>query len=156
MYHQHLTLDAELEQILSRQCAKLYRCGGGGNNTINRISKLEPVALRLLRNTDAQDLLYTHVTTKFSLKEITQGLGAGSVLIEEAGEKMNMKSKQNCRIRHGLYHLWIGWRNGSGSAHVVAEQAKKLSLTVAIVTLPLRWREEEDMRMPCGLKLESS
>jgi len=55
-------LDAELEELLSKQRAtiKVVGAGGAGNNTINRITEIgisgaETIAI----NTDAQDLLYT-------------------------------------------------------------------------------------------------
>ena len=61
------SVDEELEAILSKQKAKIkvIGAGGGGNNTINRISEVgitgaETVAV----NTDAQDLLYTNADNK--------------------------------------------------------------------------------------------
>ena len=75
-------IDEELEAILARQRSKLkvVGCGGGGNNSINRMSDVgiagtETIAI----NTDAQDLLYTNADVKILIgKELTQGLGAGS------------------------------------------------------------------------------
>src|SRR3989338_8021476 len=55
-------IDAELEQLLSRQRAtiKVVCCGGGGNNTINRMTEVGIVGVDTIAiNTDAQDLLYT-------------------------------------------------------------------------------------------------
>ena len=137
-------LDAELEQILSRQRAKIkvVGCGGAGNNTINRISEvgasgIETIAL----NTDAQDLLYTHATTKILIgKEITQGLGAGSV--PQIGEEAARENEHEIKAKlQGADMVFItcglGGGTGTGSAPVVAEQAKKVNaLTVAIVTIP--------------------
>ncbi len=137
-------LDAELEQILSRQRAKIkvVGCGGGGNNTINRISEVGASGIETIAvNTDAQDLLYTHATTKILIgKEITQGLGAGSVpqIGEEAARENEHEIKAKLQGSDMVFiTCGLGGGTGSGSAHVVAEQAKKLNaLTVAIVTLP--------------------
>src|SRR3989338_3546039 len=79
----HNPIDEELEALLARQTAKIkvVGCGGAGNNTINRMFEVgirgcETIAI----NTDAQDLLYTNADKKILIgKELTQGLGAGSV-----------------------------------------------------------------------------
>ena len=76
------SIDEELEEILSKQRAKIkvIGAGGAGNNTINRmtevgISGAESIAI----NTDAQDLLYTTADKKILIgREITKGMGAGS------------------------------------------------------------------------------
>ena len=137
-------LDAELEMLLAKQKAtvKVIGTGGGGNNTINRITEVgiegsETIAM----NTDAQDLLYTTADKKILLgRELTGGLGAGS--IPKIGEEAAMESEQD--IKHALQGAdmvfvtcGLGGGTGTGSAPVVASIAKKLgALTVAIVTLP--------------------
>ena len=76
------SVDDELQALLAQQKAtiKVVGCGGGGNNTINRITEIgikgaETIAL----NTDAQDLLYTTADKKILIgRELTKGLGAGS------------------------------------------------------------------------------
>ncbi len=87
VHHQSLKttaqVDEELEQIISMQRAKIkvIGCGGGGNNTIHRMTEVgitgtETIAI----NTDAQDLLYTNATTKILIgREVSGGLGAGSL-----------------------------------------------------------------------------
>jgi len=138
------SIDEELEKILSRQKAKIkvIGVGGGGNNTINRISEVgitgaETVAI----NTDAQDLLYTNANHKILIgRELTQGLGAGSV--PQVGEESARESEQDIReILKGADMAFItcgmGGGTGTGAAPVVADIAKKLGiLTVGIVTLP--------------------
>ncbi|MEK6974286.1 MAG: cell division protein FtsZ [Nanoarchaeota archaeon] len=137
-------IDEELEQLIALQKAKIkvIGCGGGGNNTINRISEVgiagsETIAI----NTDAQDLLYTNAHTKILIgKEITKGLGAGS--IPQVGEEAARESEHDIRQKlQGADMVFItaglGGGTGTGSAPVVAEIAKKLgALTVAIVTVP--------------------
>jgi cell division protein FtsZ len=74
--------DEELEAILSQQTAriKVVGSGGGGNNTINRISEVGIVGAETVAvNTDAQDLLYTKADKKILIgKDVSKGLGAGS------------------------------------------------------------------------------
>ena len=75
-------IDEELERLIASHKTRIrvVGCGGGGNNTINRISEvgikgIETIAM----NTDAQDLLYTNADKKVLLgKQLTQGLGAWS------------------------------------------------------------------------------
>ena len=137
-------IDKELEELLSKQRAKIkvIGTGGGGNNTINRITEVgiagsETIAI----NTDAQDLLYTNSDTKILIgKELTGGLGAGS--IPKIGEESARESEQDIKKKlQGADLVFItcglGGGTGTGAAPVVAEISKKLGcLTVAIVTLP--------------------
>ena len=142
--NRHNPIDDELEQLLSKQKAKIkvVGCGGAGNNTINRmhevgISGVETIAM----NTDAQDLLYTNADVKILIgKELTQGLGAGS--IPQVGEEAARENEQDIKMRlQGADMVFItcglGGGTGTGSAPVIAEQAKKVNaLTVAVVTMP--------------------
>lgn len=137
-------MDAELEALLSQQKAKIkvVGCGGGGNNTINRISEVgiegaETVAI----NTDAQDLLYTTSDHKILIgRELTKGLGAGA--IPKVGEDSARESEHEIKDAiAGADMVFItcglGGGTGTGSAPVVAELAKKQgALTVGVVTLP--------------------
>ena len=137
-------IDEELESLISEQKAKIkvIGAGGAGNNTINRISEVgiagaETIAI----NTDAQDLLYTNATKKILIgKDITKGLGAGSV--PQIGEEAARESEHELReIIKGADLVFItcglGGGTGTGSAPVVADIAKKLGiLTVGIVTIP--------------------
>ncbi|MBN1792784.1 cell division protein FtsZ [Candidatus Woesearchaeota archaeon] len=137
-------LDEELEQLLSKQRAtiKVVGAGGGGNNTINRMSEVGIVGVETIAiNTDAQDLLYTTADKKILLgKEITRGLGAGS--IPKIGEDSARESEHDIKqALQGADMVFItcglGGGTGTGSAPVVAEMAKKMgALTVAVVTLP--------------------
>ncbi len=137
-------IDEELEQLLNKQKAKIkvVGCGGAGNNTLNRIAEVGIIGTETIAiNTDAQDLLYTNASEKILIgKEITQGLGAGS--IPQVGEEAAKESEHDIRTKlQGADMVFItcglGGGTGTGSAPVVADQAKKLNaLTVAIVTLP--------------------
>ncbi|MBI2134453.1 cell division protein FtsZ [Candidatus Woesearchaeota archaeon] len=137
-------IDAELEQLLASQRAtiKVVGCGGGGNNTIQRISEVGIIGAETIAiNTDAQDLLFTNSNKKILIgRELTRGHGAGSDprLGEEAAREQEADIK---KLLHGSDMVFItcglGGGTGTGSAPVVAEIAKKVgALTVGIVTLP--------------------
>jgi len=137
-------IDAELEQLLSRQRAaiKVVGTGGGGNNTVQRISEVgitgaETIAI----NTDAQDLLYTTANKKILIgKDLTKGLGAGSDprVGEEAARESEVEIKKSLQGSDMVFiTCGLGGGTGTGSAPVIAEIGKKVgALTVGIVTLP--------------------
>ncbi|HLC74663.1 MAG TPA: cell division protein FtsZ [Candidatus Nanoarchaeia archaeon] len=137
-------IDAELEALLAHQQTriKVVGCGGGGNNTINRITEVgikgaETIAV----NTDAQDLLYTTADKKILIgRELTRGLGAGSNprLGEEAAKEQEIEIKRAVENSDMVFvTCGLGGGTGTGSAPVVAQMAKKMgALTVAVVTLP--------------------
>ena len=137
-------VDEELSQFLNKQKAtiKVVGTGGGGNNTINRISEVgiagaESIAI----NTDAQDLLYTTATKKILIgRDATRGLGAGSDprLGEEAARENEAEIKKQLEGCDMVFiTCGLGGGTGTGSAPVVAEMSKKLgALTVGIVTMP--------------------
>ena len=137
-------VDEELEELLALQRAKIkvVGAGGGGNNTINRISEVGIVGAQTVAvNTDAQDLLYTTADYKIILgKDLTRGLGAGS--IPKVGEDAARESESEIRKSlEGADMVFItcglGGGTGTGSVPVVAEIAKKLgSLVVGVVTIP--------------------
>lgn len=137
-------VDEELEALVAKQKAKIrvIGCGGGGNNTINRMSEVgisgtETVAI----NTDAQDLLYTNANVKILIgRELTSGLGAGSIpkVGEDAAKESEKEIKDSVQGADIVFiTCGLGGGTGTGAAPVVAEIAKKLGiLTIAIVTLP--------------------
>jgi len=137
-------LDAELEEMLSKQKAsiKVVGCGGAGNNTINRISEVGVIGAETIAlNTDAQDLLYTTSDKKILIgKELTKGLGAGGVpkIGEDACKEQEHEIKNALQGADMVFlTCGLGGGTGTGSIPVVAEIAKKMgALTVAIVTIP--------------------
>ena len=144
MQQQKHSIDAELEELITHQRAtiKVVGCGGGGNNTINRISEVgilgsETIAI----NTDAQDLLYTSAEKKLLIgREKTRGHGAGAdpSIGEESARESEHQIKQ---LLDGSDMVFItcglGGGTGTGSAPVVASISKKIgALTVAVVTMP--------------------
>ncbi|MEK6916759.1 MAG: cell division protein FtsZ [Nanoarchaeota archaeon] len=137
-------LDAELEEILSRQKAaiKVVGAGGAGNNTINRITEVGVAGAETIAiNTDAQDLLYTSADKKILIgKDLTKGLGAGS--IPKIGEEAAKENESDIKAAlQGADMVFItcglGGGTGTGSVPIIAEIAKKMgSLVIGIVTLP--------------------
>src|SRR3989338_10142993 len=92
-------VDEALEKLVNQQKAKIkvIGCGGGGGNTINRMSEVGIVGTETVAiNTDAQDLLYTNADHKILIgKELTGGLGAGS--IPKVGEEAARESEKEIR-----------------------------------------------------------
>jgi cell division protein FtsZ len=137
-------IDEELAAIIQRQRSKIkvVGCGGGGNNSINRMSDVGIEGTETLAiNTDAQDLLYTNADVKILIgKELTQGLGAGSDpnIGEEAARESEADLRQKLSNSDMVFiTCGLGGGTGTGSAPVVAELAKKCgALTVGIVTVP--------------------
>tara|TARA_Y100000310_G_scaffold341478_1_gene440740 strand:+ start:593 stop:1735 length:1143 start_codon:yes stop_codon:yes gene_type:complete len=139
-----LDVDEELERLIANQKTriKVIGCGGGGNNTINRISEvgikgIESIAI----NTDAQDLLYTSADQKLLIgKELTGGLGAGSnPKIGEGSAKENESDLKKMLANSDLIFITcgLGGGTGTGSAPFIANLAKKMGiLCVGIVTMP--------------------
>ncbi len=137
-------LDAELEELLSKQRAKIkvIGVGGGGNNTIDRMSEVGIIGAEAIAvNTDAQDLLYTNAVTKILIgREVTGGLGAGSnpKIGEEAAHESEQEIKQKLQGSDMIFiTCGLGGGTGTGAAPIIAEIAKKVgALTVGIVTMP--------------------
>jgi len=137
-------LDEELEELLNIQNAKIkvIGTGGGGNNTIDRISEVGIVGAETIAiNTDAQDLLYTTADKKILIgKDSTKGLGAGSnpKLGEEAARENEPEIKKSISGADMVFiTCGLGGGTGSGSIPVIADTAKKVNaLTISIVTMP--------------------
>lgn len=137
-------IDAELEQLLASQRAtiKVIGAGGGGNNTIQRISEVGIVGAETIAvNTDAQDLLYTNADKKLLIgKELTNGLGAGSnpKIGEESAKESEHELKKLIENSDMIFiTCGLGGGTGTGSAPYLASIAKKMGiLSVGIVTVP--------------------
>ena len=111
----NLDIDEELEKLIANQKTriKVIGCGGGGNNTINRMSEVGIKGIHTIAlNTDAQDLLYTSCDRKLLIgRELTQGLGAGSnPKVGEGAAKENeqdiKKLIENCDNFPFSFILW--------------------------------------------------
>jgi cell division protein FtsZ len=118
-------------------------CGGGGSNTVQRMSKLDIAGADLIAiNTDGKHLNTLDRTIKRILigGALTRGLGAGG--FPEMGAKAAEFSKgEITRAIEGSNLVFItagmGGGTGTGAAPVVAQIAKDQSaVVVGIVTYP--------------------
>lgn len=136
--------DKELQKIFEASKAKIsvVGCGGGGNNTINRMNEVGIEGAHTIAiNTDAQALLPMSADRKILIgKVLTRGLGAGSD--PSVGEAAARESKDELKsLLKGSDLVFItcgmGGGTGTGSAPVVAQIAKEQkALTIGVVTIP--------------------
>jgi cell division protein FtsZ len=136
--------DEELMTILKQHQAriKVIGIGGGGNNTLDRISEIGVDGARTIAiNTDAQDLIETNADKKILIgKELTRGLGAGAVpkVGEEAAKESESDIKESLKESDMIFiTCGLGGGTGTGAAPFIAELAKKSgALVVGVVTVP--------------------
>lgn len=150
--------DQELLRFIEQSKPKIYVVGAGGSgcNTLSRISEIGILGAKIIAmNTDAQHLVKVRSEKKILLgKRLTRGMGAGSN--PEVGENAAKESKDEIAkaledAQLVFVTCGLGGGTGTGSAHIIAEQAKNAgALTVAIVTLPFssegrtRWHNALD------------
>lgn len=138
--------DEELAQILAglKTTIKIFGCGGGGTNTINRLNEAGIIGAELwAANTDAQHLLMIRCRNKILFgRRTTRGLGAGALpqVGEEAAREAEDEIKKALRDADIVFiTCGLGGGTGTGSAPLVAQIAKELgALTVAICTSPFK------------------
>jgi cell division protein FtsZ len=138
--------DKELQELLGQLNTKIkvVGCGGGGSNTIWRLTQAGIENCELLAvNTDAQHLLNIKVPHKVLIgRNTTRGLGAGA--LPQIGEKSALEAEGDIRkFLQGADMVFItagmGGGTGTGSAPVVARIARELgALTIAVVTMPFK------------------
>jgi len=151
------SIDQELEEIIHRSRAKIcvVGTGGGGNNTVSRLTEIGiEGAETISMNTDAQDLFYSVADKKILIGRTTcGGLGAGGM--PEVGEECAEESDEEIKEKlDGADMVFVtcgmGGGTGTGSAPVIAKMAKKIgALTIAVATMPfsaegLRRRENAE------------
>lgn len=136
--------DAELLEIMKQHQAriKVVGVGGGGNNTLNRISEIGVEGAKTIAiNTDAQDLIETNADKKILIgKDLTKGLGAGAApkIGEESARESEKDIRDNLKDSDMIFITsGMGGGTGTGAAPVIAEIAKKSgALVVGVVTIP--------------------
>lgn len=119
-------------------------CGGGGSNSISRMSEEGIVGAKMYAmNTDAQHLLHTKADKKFLIgKKLTRGFGAGS--LPEVGESAAKESLMEIKAAISAADMvfvtcGLGGGTGTGSAPIVAQAARESGmLTIAVVTTPFK------------------
>lgn len=126
----------------SKQKICVIGAGGSGSNTLDRLFDMGIEDVQLVAmNTDAKHLLKVRANKKIILgRKVSQGRGAGSNphVGEEAAKENIEDIKQVVRNSNMVFvTCGMGGGTGTGSAHVIAEQAKQAgALTIAVVTLP--------------------
>ncbi|MEM0147748.1 MAG: cell division protein FtsZ [Candidatus Micrarchaeaceae archaeon] len=124
---------------------KILVCGigGGGSNTVNRISRMDIKGAQLLAmNTESKHLnsLSSNMKKLLLGKEITRGMGAGGY--PEIGRKAAELSRDDISRALGEVNLLfltagMGGGTGTGAAPIVAQLAKdKGAIVIGIVTFP--------------------
>jgi len=117
--------------------------GGGGNNTVNRLKRLDVKGADLIAaNTDRQHLAMLDEGIKKLLigKSVTKGLGAGGY--PEVGAKCAEVDREALTKQLSNAHLvficaGMGGGTGTGAAPVIAEIAKEQgAIVVSMVTYP--------------------
>jgi cell division protein FtsZ len=138
--------DDELRKLVEsiKVNISIIGCGGGGSNTIRRLSQSGITGATLVAaNSDARHLLSIHAPNKILLgRSTTKGLGAGAIpeigkqSAEEARDEL-MKFIDNRQIV--FVTAGMGGGTGTGSAPVVAELARlRGALVMGVVTMPFR------------------
>lgn len=138
--------DEELKKFVDalQMRISIVGCGGGGSNTVNRLSKTGVYGANLIAaNSDAKHLLGVHASHKVLLgRNITKGLGAGA--IPEVGEKAALESREDLsklidQSKIVFVTAGMGGGTGTGSSPVIAEIARHNdALTIGVVTMPFK------------------
>jgi len=145
--------DAELARIVEtlKVSVAIVGCGGGGSNTINRLSQ-EGVhgAALVAANTDAKHLLHVHAPHKILLgRQTTKGLGAGAT--PEVGERAAREAEEELLaylkgVNIAFVTAGMGGGTGTGSSPYIARLAREQgALVIGVVTLP--FKAEGKLRM---------
>ncbi len=117
--------------------------GGGGNNTVHRLSTMDIKGAGLFAfNTDGKQLgmLNQNITRLMLGRQLTNGLGAGG--FPDIGEKAAVLSRMDMDLLlrdKNLVFLTagMGGGTGTGAAPIVAQAAKEAgAIVVGIVTIP--------------------
>lgn len=150
--------DDELRKLVEsiRIGITIIGCGGGGSNTINRLTHSGISGATLVAaNSDARHLLAIQAPNKIILGKVsTRGLGAGA--LPEVGRKAAEEAQEELRnfidgSRVVFVTAGMGGGTGTGSAPFVAGMARRSgALTMGIVTLP--FKAEGKLRMENAMK----
>ncbi len=136
--------DEEIERVYKNLSVriKIIGCGGGGTNTVNRLSADGLKGPDLIAvNTDASHLMSVKCSHKLLIgKRVTKGLGTGAdpkmgeqAAIEDIVNIKKMVQKTDITF----VTCGLGGGTGTGSSPVIARSAKESgSIVISIVTLP--------------------
>ncbi|MFA5411862.1 MAG: cell division protein FtsZ [Candidatus Micrarchaeia archaeon] len=149
--------DEEILKFIEESKPHVYvvGAGGSGTNTVDRLFELGVDNVTLIGvNTDARHLLKVRANRKILIgKQLTKGRGAGSnpeIGASAAKESMEEIKEAIKDANMVFVTCGLGGGTGTGSAPVIAEEAKKSgALTIAVVTLP--FNSEGRIRMENAL-----
>jgi cell division protein FtsZ len=149
--------DEELAKIVEQLKVniKIIGCGGGGSNTINRLTEAGVFGATLIAaNTDAPHLLQVKSNRKILLgRRTTRGLGAGADPLVGAESAKEADEELRALVsRSDIVFVTAGMGGGTGTGAVpyVAQLAKENgALVIAIVTIP--FTAEGKLRMENAL-----
>ncbi|HIH16110.1 MAG TPA: cell division protein FtsZ [Candidatus Diapherotrites archaeon] len=136
--------EEDLIELLEKAQARIrvVGCGGGGCNTINRMSEVGIIGAETYAiNTDAQDLLKVAADRKVLIgRKLTRGLGSGSdPTVGEAAARESLDELIETFADSDLIFITcgMGGGTGTGAAPIIAEIASEVkALTIGVVTLP--------------------
>jgi cell division protein FtsZ len=138
--------DKALEEVVKslNVSIKILGAGGGGSNTVNRLTTAGIVGAQVCAlNTDAKHLLAIHSPKKILIgKRATKGLGAGA--LPEVGEQAAHENEEEIRnFIKGAHVVFVtagmGGGTGTGSAQYISRMAKEEgALSMGIVTMPFK------------------
>ncbi|MEE9115307.1 MAG: cell division protein FtsZ [Thermoplasmata archaeon] len=138
--------DKELEEVVKslNVSIKIMGAGGGGSNTVSRLTTAGIIGAQLCAlNTDAKHLLAIHSPKKMLIgKRATKGLGAGA--LPEVGEQAAHENEDEIRnFIKGAHVVFVtagmGGGTGTGAAQYISRMAKEEgALTMGIVTMPFK------------------
>ena len=132
-------------------------CGGGGSNTVSRLTELGASGADIVAlNTDAKHLAITKAHKKLLIgKDTTKGLGAGGY--PQVGEKSATEQRTQIKqLLEGADLVFVtaglGGGTGTGAAPVVSEIAKSLgAIVVGAVTMPFKMEGTRIQKAEDGL-----
>lgn len=132
--------------------------GGAGNNTVSRLQEGGIIGAETLNiNTDAQDLYYSHASSKLLIgKEISKGLGSGNnpEIGKESAECDVKRIREFMDADVVFLTCGLGGGTGTGATPIIAREAKKAgAIVVTFCTLPFGMEgEKRSLRANNALK----
>ncbi len=150
-------VEEEFDLQMHKAKIMVVGCGGGGCNTVTRLTDLGAAGAEIIAlNTDAKHLSITKAHKKILIgKDTTRGLGAGGY--PQVGEKAATESRT--QIKQALegadlvfVTAGLGGGTGTGSSPVISEIAKSLgAIVIGAVTMPFKMEGTRIQKAEDGL-----
>ncbi|MBI4015673.1 MAG: cell division protein FtsZ [Candidatus Aenigmarchaeota archaeon] len=150
-------VEEEFDLQMHKAKIMVVGCGGGGCNTVTRLTDLGAAGAEIIAlNTDAKHLSITKAHKKILIgKDTTRGLGAGGY--PQVGEKAATESRTQVKqALEGADLVFVtaglGGGTGTGSAPVISEIAKSLgAIVIGAVTMPFKMEGTRIQKAEDGL-----